>query len=128
MRKTRDFKIFRIIREHVINNSKEYIIVALIFIIGLFIGVLFVNNIQEAQRAEITSYLNNFISKFKENSKIDNMELLKETIGQNFLIAVVIWFFGTTVIGIPVVFGIILYRGFLFGLYHCSVCVNFRNF
>lgn len=123
MRKTRDFKIFRIIREHVINNSKEYIIVALIFIIGLFIGVLFVNNIQEAQRAEITSYLNNFISKFKENSNIDNMELLKEAIGQNFLIAVVIWFFGTTVIGIPVVFGIILYRGFCLG-YTIAVCVS----
>ena len=36
--------ITKIIKEHVLNNSKEYIIVTLIFIIGIFLGVLFINN------------------------------------------------------------------------------------
>ena len=61
MRKRKNLKIVEIIKQHVINNSKEYIIVALLFIIGIFLGVLFVNNIQEAQRVEISSYFNNFI-------------------------------------------------------------------
>ena len=40
-------KIKQIIIEHVANNKKEYTIVILIFIIGIFFGVFFVNNMQE---------------------------------------------------------------------------------
>ena len=41
---------------------------------------------------------------------------------QNLILGVVIWFFGTTVIGIPIVFGIVLYRGFCLG-YTIASCV-----
>ena len=110
------------IKQHIIANRKEYIIVALFFIIGIFLGVLFVNNIQEVQKAEISTYLNNFIEKLKSIENLDRGELLKNSIWQNILLAVIIWFFGTTVIGIPVVFGIILYRGFCLG-YTISCCI-----
>lgn len=110
------------IKQHLIANRKEYIIVALFFIIGIFLGVLFVNNVQEAQRVEIGTYLNNFIEKLKSIEDLDRGELLKNSIWQNILLAVIIWFFGTTVIGIPVVFGIILYRGFCLG-YTISCCI-----
>ena len=41
--------------------------------------------------------------------------LFKNSIMQNLILGVVIWFFGTTVIGIPIVFGLVLYRGFCLG-------------
>ena len=116
-------KIVETIKEHIINNHKEYIIVILLFIIGIFLGVLFVNNIQESQRVEIDGYFNNFIEKLKNTEDINQVELLKTSMGQNIMLAVVIWFFGTTVIGIPVVFGIVLYRGFCLG-YTISVCIS----
>ena len=34
-----------------------------------------------------------------------------------------IWFFGTTVIGLPIVFGLILYRGFILG-YTIASCIS----
>ncbi len=123
MRKAKNLKIVETIKEHIINNHKEYIIVTLLFIIGIFLGVLFVNNIQESQRVEIDGYFNNFIEKLKNTEDINQVELLKTSMGQNIMLAVVIWFFGTTVIGIPVVFGIVLYRGVCLG-YTISVCVS----
>ena len=54
-------KITSVIKEHIINNKKEYIIITLIFIIGIFLGVLFNNNIQENQKNEIGTYINTFI-------------------------------------------------------------------
>ena len=123
MRKAKNLKIVETIKEHIINNHKEYIIVTLLFIIGIFLGVLFVNNIQESQRVEIDGYFNNFIEKLKNTEDINQVELLKKSMGQNIMLAVVIWFFGTTVIGIPVVFGIVLYRGVCLG-YTISVCVS----
>ncbi len=123
MKRDKRIKLLEIIREHVVNNKKEYILVFLLFIIGIFLGVLFINHIQEAQKTEITNYFNTFINKLKNIEKLNYIELLKNSIGQNILLAIVLWFFGTTVIGIPVVFGLVLYRGFCLG-YTIAVCIT----
>ncbi len=123
MSKIGNFKICQLIKEHISNNAKEYLIVALMFIIGIFAGVFFVNNIQEEQKTEITQYLNNFIQQFKNTQNLDKINLLKTSITQNALLAILIWFFGTTVIGIPVVFGMVIYRGFCLG-YTVSVTIT----
>ena len=112
-----------IILKHILNNKKGYIIVTLLFIIGIFVGVFFVNNLDENSRSSVQEYLNNFVEKFKQIEKLDNISLLKTSIIQNIIFAITLWFFGTTVIGIPIVFGIIIYRGFCFG-YTISVCVS----
>ena len=123
MKDKKEIKLLKVIKEHVINNKKEYAIFFLIFIIGIFSGVFFINHIQEQARTEITNYLNQFIEKFKSLENIDHIELFKNSVIQNGILAITIWFFGTTVIGIPVVFGIILYRGFCLG-YTISLCIT----
>ena len=108
-------KLKDIIVNHIASNSKEYIIVTLLFIIGIFLGVLFVNNIKNDEFDSVQNYITTFIQKFKENPNIDSGELLKTSIIKNLILALSLWFFGTTVIGIPIVFGIIMYRGFCLG-------------
>ena len=85
-------KIKEIIKQHIKNNKREYIIVALIFITGIFLGVLLVNNIKENQQTEITEYLNNFIDKMKATEKLDNLSLLKTRLAQNLILGISIWF------------------------------------
>ncbi len=123
MKEKKQLRVFKIIKEHVINNKKEYAIIFLIFVIGIFSGVFFVNHLQETPKTEITNYLNQFIEKFKELENINRIELLKNSVVQNIGLAIIIWFFGTTVIGIPIVFAIILYRGFCLG-YTISLCIT----
>ena len=123
MKKNKRIKLLEIIKQHVANNKKEYLIVTLLFIIGIFLGVFFVNNMGETQKEEITTYMNTFIDKIKQLESINYAELLKNSIGQNIILAIILWFFGTTVIGIPVVFGIIIYRGFCLG-YTISICIT----
>lgn len=108
-------KLKDIIVNHIASNSKEYIIVTLLFIIGIFLGVLFVNNIKNDEFDSVQNYITTFIQKFKENTNIDSGELLKTSIIKNLILALSLWFFGTTVIGIPIVFGILIYRGFCLG-------------
>ena len=122
MKEKKQLRVLKIIKEHVINNKKEYVVIFLVFVIGIFSGVFFVNHLQETPKTEIANYLNQFIEKFKGLENINRIELLKNSVIQNIGLAIIIWFFGTTVIGIPIVFAIIIYRGFCLG-YTISLCI-----
>ena len=55
--KKRRSKLLSGIMEFIKNNIKEYLVIIIIFIIGVFLGVLFINNSEESQISEIKSYL-----------------------------------------------------------------------
>ena len=117
-------KVFiQTIKEHIVNNKKEYIVVSILFVIGIFLGVFFINNVSQEPRTQITEYLNQFIEQLKNTENLNTAQLLKTSIGQNIMLAISLWFFGTTIIGIPVVFGIVAYRGFCLG-YTIAACIS----
>ena len=113
--KKRRVSIKETVINHILENLKLYIIVIVIFIIGISLGVVFINNANETQVSEIQNYINNFINSLKQNYHIDKMELIKSSIGDNLILIITMWFIGSTVIGIPIIFGIVLYRGFCIG-------------
>ena len=79
------------------------------------IGNHIVNNMQETPKAEVSNYMDNFIEKFKNTENIDRITLVKTSIFQNLTLAIIIWLAGTTVIGVPVVLTVILFRGMCLG-------------
>ena len=112
---TKKLTFKEIILNHINSNIKEYLSVSLIFLIGIVLGVIFINNVNETQETEISSYISNFISSLKENSTIDKAGLVKKSLINNITLGVLLWFVGSTVIGIPIVYGTILFRGFCLG-------------
>lgn len=108
-------KVKNFILNNIYSNLRYYIIVMIILIIGIACGVIFINNINEEQKAEISKYINDFISSLKNNCEINKAELLKNSLIENFKLVLGMWFIGSTVIGLPIVFGIVLYRGFCIG-------------
>lgn len=118
-RKKTNFK--ELVLNHIYENLKSYILVIIIFIIGIVAGVIFINNTNETQSTEIQGYINNFINSLKQDYHIDKMELMKNSLGDNLILIVSMWFIGSTVIGMPIVFGILLYRGFCIGYTAASI-------
>lgn len=108
-------KIGDIILEHIKNNAKDYLSLLILFIIGIIVGIFFINHTSEEQKQEITSYINTFISTLKENNKIDYVELLKDSIIKNISLSLILWFIGSTVTLIPIIYIIVTYRGFCLG-------------
>ena len=104
-----------LVLNNIYENLKSYLIVAVIFIIGIVIGVIFINNANTNQMEEIQSYINNFVSSLKQDYHIDKVELMKSSIGDNLILIISMWFIGSTVIGIPIVLGIVAFRGFCIG-------------
>ena len=108
-------KIASILLQHIKDNLKSYFLVAMILLIGIVFGVLFVNNLQEEQSHEVQNYVDEFVTSLQNGTSIDTGKLLRNSIKNNLILAVVMWFAGSTVIGIPIVLGIIWYRGFCLG-------------
>ena len=108
-------KIKNAIINYVFNNSKEYILIGLLFIIGIFVGVIIINNCNETQGQEINTYISEFINRFKNIGKLDRSSLIIDSIKSNVILAIIIWAAGTTVIGGPVVLTVILFRGMCLG-------------
>lgn len=114
-------KFIHIISNHIENNLREYLVIGILFLIGLFIGVIFLNNLSVEQSDYISNYLQTSISKFKIESEIDKLLLFKNSISKNFNLVLFLWFMGSTVIGIIIVYLIILFRGFCLGFTTSSI-------
>lgn len=127
MERSKRLKWIEILKNHVVQNYKEYIIVIIFFITGIFLGVSFVNNIEENQRIEIHNYLTAFIEELKKAQDINLIDILKTSIQDKIILTLCIWFFATTIIGIPIVFGIVTYRGFCLG-YTISTIISLMGF
>lgn len=121
----RKSKIVESIGKIVKNNIKEYIIISLIFLIGIFLGVMFINNLEETQKNEITTYITTYIEAFKQSDSSSNITLLQNNIRDNIILTLIIWFIGSTIIGMPIVFGIIAFRGFCLGYTISSITIVF---
>ena len=78
--------IKQLILNHFYENIKAYIIVIIIFIIGIVAGVIFINNTNETQSTEIQNYITSFINSLKQDYHIDKLELLKKSLGDNFIL------------------------------------------
>ena len=116
MKKTRRKDILiNTISEYVNTNAKTYIIVTVMFLIGLTVAIISVNNSDSVHQEQIKSYINNYVTGIKENNKISKTDILKESIKNDFYITAILWFLGSTVIGMPLIFVVILYKGYSIG-------------
>ena len=111
-RNNRKYK--NIIINHIQNNLKEYIISSIIFFIGILLGIVFVNNLNDVQTSEIQTYITNSNNTLKENN-VKEILVLKESLSSNVFLAVSLWLMGSTIIGLLVVYLIVCFKGFCFG-------------
>lgn len=113
--KRRENAYKEIIINNILKNKRKYILLLLIFIIGIVLGVFFINNSDENQKKEINEYIMNFVTTLKENNSIDKKELVKASLKGNIVMGIALWFIGSTVIGLPLIYFFVLYKGLCIG-------------
>ena len=106
----------KIILQHINLNLKDYLVLSIIFIIGVMLGVVIINNSNEQSKSEISGYINGFIETIKdEQYEVDKSKLTKISIIENLKLVGIIWLAGSTIIGIPLIYVITSYKGFCIG-------------
>ena len=93
-----------VILNHIKNNLKEYVSVIIVFLIGIVLGVIVLNNSNDLQKQELSTYVNDFVTQLNSDVSIDKIQLLKNVLINNLIIVIGLWFIGSTVIGIPIVY------------------------
>ena len=109
---------------HVDNNVRNYLIVSIIFTIGIIVGIIFINKTSEVQFNEIKTHITSSINYLKENKNVDTFLFLIESLKKNILIAIFLWIMGSTVVGIPVVYLTVGFRGFCLGYTISSIILS----
>ena len=100
------------IEEYIKNNFNNYILVILFLIIGVFAGIVVINNFSDEKKGIINNYMISFFDKFNNINGFDQSKLLLYAILNDCIITIILFISGTTILGMPIVLGVILYRGF----------------
>ena len=108
-------KIKSILIEYISNNIKEIVCIVALFLIGIIISIIFINNVNEIQKNEITSYVQDYISNVKEGKNINQKAVFWDSIKSNAIFTIILWLAGLTIIGIPIVYITIIFKGFTLG-------------
>lgn len=101
--------------EWLADNIREIFSVIILFLIGIIVSIIFVNNFNQIQQEEIKTYISDYCLNIKEGKTINQKAVLLDSIKNNLIFTVILWFGGLTIIGIPIVYITVIFKGFTCG-------------
>ena len=87
----------------------------LYFLCGVIGGISFINHANSMQTEEIFSYVNSLRENIKSSDEINKTVILMQSMKQNIIFILLIWFLGCTILGSFLIYVAILYKGFSIG-------------
>ncbi|MEW6397591.1 MAG: stage II sporulation protein M [Bacillota bacterium] len=92
------------------------VVVVLLFVLGLGLGAWAVRALDAAQRAELTTYLEELGRILGDNAQgRGGPQILRASVDQNLRTLAIMWLGGLVVIGVPLVLLLVVVRGFAIG-------------
>lgn len=109
----------KIFVSYALDNIREITIITLIMFIGLILGVIYINNMDNENRSIVNNHINEIFDYVKdsqdENKMIDNFEILKSNLKRNLIYMLLLGLFSSCLIGIPIMYFLILGKTFSLG-------------
>lgn len=102
------------IRRHLADNIWIYLIIIFVFIFGISLGALAVNNLDEVTKTDARTYLQGFLDLTSQN-QLQSESILKQSIKLNLYFSLVLFFSGLVYIGIIIIPVLVAFRGFCIG-------------
>ena len=90
-------------------------LVSIMFFLGIIISVIVINNIDKNSKQYEEVSITTTIDSLKKGYEIDNIELLKKITLNHIIFTTLMWFLGCSLIGIPIVYLLVVYKGFSLG-------------
>lgn len=114
------------IRRHLADNIWIYLIVIIVFILGIGLGALAVNNIDEVSKADARIYIEGFLD-LASNNELQSAYILKQSIKFNLYFTLILFFSGLVYPGVILIPILIAFRGFCIGFSIAFLTGNIGN-
>ena len=101
------------IDRHLKNNALKYLIIFLIFVIGIVLGLIYLKSVDDL---ELNKYIDNLVLGISDENNINFLNVFKQNCFKNFLIFILCVIASLSIIGVPILFIYIAYRGFALGV------------
>lgn len=109
------------IKYYFYRNIMEYVKVFGVFIIGIIVSVIVVNNSNDIQKNELKSYIDNKIEYVKTGEKYNSNEVFINSLKSNIKEIGFLAFLSSTIIGIPFAYYSVCKKGFSIGYTIASI-------
>lgn len=103
-----------IIKQHIKKNNWHYILLILILVLGMILGYQKVYSLNGEVRSHLLDLINSYLLGGYKGDYSGDLIFISAYI-QQLKSILLIWFLGLTVIGIPLILGVIFFRGFSLG-------------
>lgn len=104
----------RILLDYMRANIGLYMLLSVFLILGIISGSIAVNTVSDTQTSSILNFINSFFSNVN-NIPFEPATIFYLSLSNNFKMAILIIILGFTGIGIPLIFGLVFFRGFVLG-------------
>lgn len=95
------------------DNAPIFFLLIISLIIGIIAGAFTVVAMDSNQKSDLYSYVNGFFE--ARHSDISGVELFRQIFLNYLKLILLLWFLGATVLGIPLIFGLMGFEGFTIG-------------
>ena len=109
------------VKNYFFQNRIEYLKVFMVFIIGIVISIMIVNQSNNDQKKEIKDYIDNKIELVKVNNYENKMEVFKNSLLRNLKNYILIVLLASSIIGLPIVYFIVIKKAFSIGYTAASI-------
>ena len=96
-------------------EKKKYLFIISIAVIGIFVGIVFANVINKADKVLVEDKLTTYFLNIKDNKNINYFGNLLNSFLNNNLYLIIIWLLGLSIIGIVLNNFIIFFKSFVIG-------------
>lgn len=119
-------KTFITTKNALLKQKKFYIFLITLILIGIISGIVFVFFLNKVDKTTVVSNVKTFFNQVNIKNGINYSKSLLNTISNNFLYILLIWLLGISVIGFPIIIGIIFIKSFIFGFSISSIILTYK--
>ena len=102
-------------KQYMKDNLPLFIFVSVLFVIGVVFGAVMVNALSLEQRTEMTRHLASFFHEINDGAQMDSQQSFTQSFGMHMKWILLIWLFGLSIIGLPLILVLDFLKGVLIG-------------
>ncbi|MGB4508792.1 MAG: stage II sporulation protein M [Syntrophomonadaceae bacterium] len=102
------------LKQHIRNNRWQYLVISLVFLIGLGMGTQKVAGLEGGVRDYLGEMIDNYLQEGQE-APIYGASIFLAAAATQGKTVLAIWFLGLTIIGVPLILAVVFLRGYALG-------------